>query len=390
VPGRKAAKTRETRSGSQDIAENRFYKIVLGEGGVAGIYDRQLKQEILRPGKFLGGEVFTMQSVGNGAGEFADVQQPTMVGFDKVSRHRPKWTVNDSETGPVQTVWNLRQTLKHCTIEQTLRLYNDIKKIDFEISILDWDGTESREFRMALPVNADQAKIAYEVPLGVLEIGKDEIEGAAGERYLTPCKDVHPREVLNFVTAGNQTFGVTMSSSVAVFDWIDPTTDPVGYPVLQPILLASRKSCHGQGNWYLQAGDHHYRFSVLSHKGDWKNGYRFGIESNTPLQVVAGITPAQNAALPEVKSFFEVSADNVVVSTIKKCDDDDSVIVRLYDIEGKDSKTTFKTFFPVAAVEHTNIIEEEGRALPGSGKAFKTKIGHHAIETFKLIPGDMK
>jgi len=383
-PGRREAANRHP-SGSGNSAENRFYKVILGEGGAESIYDKQLKQEILRSDKFMAGEVFTMQSVGNGAGEFADVQQPTMEGFDKVSLHRPKWELNEAETGAVQTVWNLRQKLKHCTVEQTLRLYHDIKKIDLEVSLLDWDGTRSREFRMALPVNAEQAKIAYEVPLGVLEVGKGEIEGAAGERYLTPCKDVHPREVLNFMTAGNESFAVTMSSSVAVCDWIDPTTEPVSYPVLQPILLASRKSCHGLGNWYLQAGDHHYRFSVLSHEAGWQNGYRFGIESNTPLEAVTGGAGGRGATLPEQKSLFRVSADNVVVSTIKKCDDDDSVIVRLYDVEGKDTAIQFSTYFPFAAVEHTNIIEEETKRIPGGGNAFDAQIGHHAVETFKLI-----
>lgn len=390
VSGGKDATPQEKQSGSPDVLENRFYKLILAEGGVRSIYDKQLQQEILRPDKFLGGEVFTLQSVGNGAGEFADVQLPTMEGFDKVSGHQPKWTLSESKTGPVQTVYNLRQDLKHCTILQTLTLYNDIKKIDFEVSLVGWDGTPSREFRMALPVNIDDAKIAYEVAMGVLEVGKDEIAGAAGERYITPCKDVHPREVLNFMIASNRDFGVTMSSSVAVFDWMDPTTDPVGYPVLQPILLASRKSCHGEGNWYLQAGDHHYRFSVLSHNSDRKSGYRFGIESNTPLQVVAGAKPDLTAALAEEKSFFAVSEDNVVVSTIKKCEDDNTVIVRLYDVEGKDSEATLSPFFSVAAAEHTNIIEEEGKTIPLSGKLLKTKIGHHAIETFKLIPDGLK
>lgn len=390
VPGRKDAAITGKTSVSDDVCENKFYKLTLAEGGVRSIYDKQLKQEILRPDKFLGGEVFTMQSVGNGAGEFADVQQPSMEGFDKVSSHHPAWTLNESQTGPVQTVFNVKQKLKHGTVQQTLTLYNGIKKIDFEVSLLGWDGTQSREFRMSLPVNIDDAKVSYEVAMGVLEVGKDEIEGAAGERYTTPCKDVHPREVMNFMTAANQDFGVTMSSCVAVFDWIDPTTDPVSYPVLQPILLASRKSCHWEGPWYLQAGDHHYQFSVLSHQSDWKSGYRFGVESNMPLQIVSGVKPDLKATLPEEKSFFSVSEDNVVVSTIKKCEDDNNVIVRLYDVEGKDSESALNTFFSMDAAEHTNIIEEEGKSIPVSGKSLKMKIGHHAIETFKLIPDEMK
>ena len=128
----------------------------------------------------------------------------------------------------------------------------------------------------------------------------------------------------------------------------------------------------------------------MSHKSDWKNGYRFGIEANTPFQVVTGIEPTQKASLPEQKSFFGVSAENVIVSAIKKCDDDNSVVVRLYDIEGRDSDVTLDTFFPMAAAEHTNIIEADSQTMAVSGNSLKTKIGHHAIETYKLMPDSMK
>lgn len=387
TPG-KNTRNQQNIPASNNLWENQFYKIKMAEGGIKSIFDKQIKQEILRSDKFLGAEVFTMQSVGNGAGEFSDIQKTSMQGFDKLSNHTPQWQFNKALSGPVQAVFTMKQKLKHCTVEQKMIVFNEIKRIDFDISLLNWDGTKSREFRVALPVNVENGKIAYEVAMGVLEVGKDEIEGAAGERYKTACKYVHPREVLNFITASNNDFGVTMSSCVAVCDWIDPTVHPVNYPVLQPILLASRKSCHGLGPWYLQKGDHHYNFSILSHKADWKNGYRFGIESNTPLQVVAGINTNRNASLPEQKSFFSVSADNVVISTIKKCDDDNSVVARLYDIEGKTSNVNLNTFFDIKSAQHTNIIEEEGNAIPTSGKSLKTKIGHHAIETFKLTPGN--
>ncbi|AQT68763.1 Mannosylglycerate hydrolase [Anaerohalosphaera lusitana] len=375
---------------SEGTFENAFYKGQLSSGGIKNIYDKELGRDVLQSEKFLAGEVFTMQSVGNGAGEFTEVQQPTMEGFDKSSNHGSKWTLIEAESGPVQTVYESEQKFSHCTVRQRIIFYNPVKRIDFEVSLLGWDGTKSREFRMALPVDMKDGKVAYEVPMGVLEVGKDEIEGAAGGHggggyYTQVCKDVRPREVQNFITANDQNFGVTMSSSVAVCDWVDPTDDPGDYPILQPILLASRKSCHWLGPWYLQEGDHHYRFSVLSHEAGWENGYRFGIAANTPLHVVAA-KPRPNANLPEEKSFFAVSAPNVQVSTIKKCDDDDSVVVRLYDIEGKDSNMTLNTFFEIAGAEHTNIIEEEGTPVPAAGKMFESRIGDHAIETFKFLP----
>ncbi|MCC8144558.1 MAG: glycosyl hydrolase-related protein [Tannerellaceae bacterium] len=234
-----------------------------------------------------------------------------------------------------------------------------------------------------------QAKVAYEVPMGVVEVGKDEIAGAAGfskseQIYDTSCKDVHPREVQDWFAAWDGKTCITISSDVAVFDWIDPTDNPVNYPVLQPILLASRKSCNSLGNYYLQPGNHSFIFSLFSHAGDWKNGYRSGTQTKQPLQVVITNPKEQTGYLPETFGFGSATGKGIVVSTLKKCDDDDSVILHCYDIEGKNTELSFNLFKEIGTVEHTNIIEEEGRKIHSSTHGFSHPVGHHAIETFKL------
>ncbi|MBI9018364.1 MAG: discoidin domain-containing protein [Phycisphaerae bacterium] len=373
-----------------DIIENRFYRLKLGAGGLGSIFDKQLNTEVLKNDKFLGGEVFTMQSVGHGAGEFVEVQQPAMEGFDKVSLHKPRWRVNENLSGPVQTVIDLKQELENCVVKQRIVVYNTIKLIDFEITLEQWDGTESREFRMAMPVNLEKSDISYEVPLGIVQVGKNEIKGSAGGHggsgsYNQKCSEVHPREVQNFITASGDDFALTLSSSVAVCDWIDPTDQAISSPILQPVLLASRKSCHGLGPWYLQAGDHSYRFSILSHEPGWENGYRFGIGANMPLFTVVNPLANGDASLPEQKKFFDISADNMLVSAIKKCDDDNSTIVRLYDIEGIDKTVQLKSFWDITRAEHTNIIELEGSPIGFAGSSVQFNIGHHAVETYKLF-----
>jgi alpha-mannosidase len=336
-----------------------------------------------------------MRSVGSGAGEFGRVQQPTMEGFDKLSLHNPTWTLDTSESGPLQTVLVLEQPLKNCTIRQKLLISNSIKRIDCEVDLLGWDGDPYREFRIALPVNAQRGRVAYEVPLGVLEVGSGEIAGTGGPAYGTLvydelCSDIRPREVQNFLYAGDDSIGVTLSTSVAVGDFKDPTTAPVSYPVLQPILLASRRSCHGEGNWYLQEGDHHYQFSMVSHKPGWRQGYRAGIQANTPLMALATPPSSAQASLPDEMAFISLTAANVLVSTLKKAEDNDSLILRVYEVEGHDAETELNFFFPVKMAEKVNIIEEEGKPLRLGKSGLVLKIGHHAVETIRVLGSDHK
>lgn len=362
--------------------ENRFYRIELEKGCIKSIYDKDLSVELLRSGDLLGGDVFTLKSVGNGAGEFADVQQPEMEGFDKVSNHGAVW--KPVVSGPVYTEFKMRQQIRNAVVETDLKVYNELKKIDFETSLLNWEGVLYREYRFALPLNMKDGKVCYEVPFGVLEVGKDEIQGAAGERYITKCSDVHPRGIENWIGASDDRFGVTLSTSTAVADYIDPTGLAGGALVLEPIMLASRRSCHGEGNEYLQTGNHYYNYSLTSHKPGFQNGYKFGRQANEKLLVVVDPVPAKENPLPESLSFFSVDSPDISISAVKKAEDGNETIIRLYENGISDASCNLKSWFNISSAEETSMIEYEGKPVNHADKTVGLKIGSHSIETLKL------
>ncbi len=362
--------------------ENDFYRIDLAPGGIEQIHDKQLERDLFRTDRFLAGELFTMRSEGNGAGEFARVQPPSMDGFNQMRLYPARWKLT-SDT-PVATTFTLEQEWPDVRVRETLTVYNSIKRLDLSLDLLDWDGTEYREFRLAWPLNMRDARVAYEVPFGVVEVGKSEMRGAAGERYVQPAASIHPREVMDWVGAWDEDWGFTMSSSVAVFDYVDPTDTPVDYVVLQPVLLASRKSCHWEGNWYLQKGDHHYEFSFTSHQPDWRRGHRFGKQGTHPLRTVELPATSASPMLSQTTSFAGVSTDNVLVSTIKKAEDDDEVVLRVYELEGNDSTFELDWFTEIHEARVTDLLEENGQPLVLTDGRVQMDVGHHAIETIKL------
>jgi alpha-mannosidase len=362
--------------------ENQFYKLKFADGGLSSVFDKELNKELINSGKFKAGEVFTMRSIGNGAGEFIDIQKPDMEGFDKTGNYHTQWEIE--ETGPVYTTYKYRQQIRYAVIEQRVKVYHQQKRIDFEPAILNWEGVLYREFRMALPLNMTDGQVAYEVPFGVVEVGKTELESAAGERYTTVCKELHPRGIENWISASNSSFGVTMSSSVAVADWIDPTDQPIANPMLQPILLASRKSCHGEGNDYLQTGNHTFLFSITSHQPGWINGAHFGRQANEPLMPAWADHHLVDASLPESLSFFNTNQENVLISTVKKAEGSDETIIRLVDMDGKDKPISINGFKNIKQAEQTNLIEETVKSLPVKDNTVQMQLGHHAIETIKL------
>ncbi len=361
--------------------ENQYYKLEFTDGGLQSIYDKDLNEELIDPSKFKGGEVFTMRSIGNGAGEFSEVQQPDMEGFDKTSNYEMHWDLKHS--GPVFTSWKMRQAINHAVVEQEVILYHELKRIDFKTNILNWEGILFREFRFAMPLKMEGGEVAYEVPYGVLEIGKDELDGDAGERYTIPCKDTRPRGIQNWISAYNDSHCVMLSSSVVAADYLDPTDNPVPNIILQPILFASRQSCHGEGNDYLQTGDHNFLFSLTSSSADWRSSYKSGLQTNEKLIAIVASKSYYDAGLPEELSFISDEADNLLVTTIKKAENSQDIIVRFVEMEGKDANSKINFFRPVKNMEKVNLIEEPSEDLDPV-KDLNIDVGHHTIETYAI------
>jgi alpha-mannosidase len=356
--------------------ENPFYQITFEKGGIAQVYDKEFKKELLETNNLKGGEVFTLQSVGNGAGEFGDVQQVSMEGFDKLSLHNPEWEV--LEDGPVYTTYRLEQEIRHAIVRQDVTLYHNLKRIYFNTSLRNWSGELYREFRTAFPINMENPEIAHEVPFGSVRVGKDEIK-TAGERYTPLCKDVHPRAIIDWISATDEDISVTLSSSVAAADWIDPTSHKEGKAVLQHILLASRTSCHWEGNEYSQAGNHDFHNVFTSSKAGSIKGRQIAKQENEPISVVVYPETSTKSFLPESLSFFSIDTEDILISTIKKAEDSEDIIVRMYNVKDSNEKVNVSSYFNINSYKQTNIIEENPTPV-----APELKVGKYAIETFSL------
>jgi alpha-mannosidase len=363
--------------------ENGFYQAKLADGGLASLFDKELGVELVEDSFFKAGEIFTMKSEGNGAGEFDAVQQPEMVGFDKTGNYETSWDI--TADGPVYTSYKYRQPIAHAVAELEITFYHQIKKVDFDVKLMNWDGTMFREFRMAMPLQIKDGEVAYEAPFGVVEVGKDEMEGAAGERYTVPCKDLHPRGIENWISASGDKFGLTLSSSVVAMDYIDPTNKGLKNTILQPVLLASRRSCHWEGNDYHQTGNHSFSFSITSHEPGWHNGLKQGREANELLQAIVDPPKFTSAELDESMSFLQLEAENVVVSAMKKAENENGVVIRLYNLNEEETEVTLRFTEKFQKAWRTNLIEEPEDELELKDGVISLKVGNQAIETILLM-----
>ena len=370
-----------------NFCENRFYRIVLGNGGLKELYDKEAGRQVLNTTKYSGGDILHFCYNGNGAVEFVRITPVNYDGYESLSMKQQQWKlVSASE---VSSVFEAAVSISNFTVVQRVIIYHQLKKIDVEYDIPDWPGIHNRQIRAVFPLAVNEEQVTYAGQMGIVNVGKDELNmaprGWSWEgTYRQMPREIHPRESENFVSAANNDFGFTMSTSLAVADWINPGRESVDYPVLQGIMLSSHKSCHYLGNWYHQKGSHSFRFSISSHQSGWKNGYQSGVEGNHPLIAVFKHQPGMGN-LPAELSFVKVSSPLVRLTTLKMADNGNGFILRFVNMENIDRQVDLSIWRPAEGLIKTNLIEEDLNDTGQKGKDLKINIGKNSIDTYRII-----
>lgn len=361
---------------ARDTLENDALRAVMGAGGLTSLYDKRLQQEILKTDKFFGGEVLQFTAPGNA---WDDTEAVTLEGFEKTSQH--EFHRYGQPLGPVFKAVSGVAQFKHFRLQQTFRVYARLDRVEIDVDVHDWDGTPERELRVAFPINLpNDFRLSYEVPFGTVEMGKDELDFALLPPLVrgsfNPKLDggdwpLPYREAINWIDASSdrfQKFGCLAASDCTVHLFADQTENPVAYPVLQHALLSTRKSLAWNPYYaFTQQGSHHYRMALYPHGGGWRERYRQGIAFNFPLLafVASGHAGAGNA-LPPSGAFLRLEPANLVMTALKKSEDDDSLALRFYEAEGSFTHARVRLARPIRHAWTTSLIEEEPQPLPVS------------------------
>ena len=354
--------------------ENDFYKGAFGDGGLRSLYDKRLGWEVIRSEKFDAGEVLLFTAPGP---PLEDLETVTMKGFDKTSNH--PFPFRTFEQTPLRTVATREARFDQFLLRQRFSFYHAIGRVDLDLAILDWNGEKDRELRVAFPINLDDARISYEAQFGKVEMGKDELDFSLLPR--DPDTAFRPdlyggdqplkfREAINWIDASARNYeqyGCLVASDVSVHVFHDESDNPVPYPVLQHVLLATRKGITwNPEEWYTQEGDHRYRTCILPHAGDWRLRYRDAIGFNFPLVGFVGTQKSGSsaAAAPPTRCYVDLAPSNLIVTAVKKSEDDGRTVVRFYEAEGFEAEANLRFAAPITRARRASLIEDDQEELP--------------------------
>jgi alpha-mannosidase len=243
----------------------------------------------------------------------------------------------------------------------------DYVDIDNEI---DWHESHIL-LKAAFPLSVTSDHATYEIPYGTIERTTQRTNSWEKAQFEVPAQRWAD---LSGAGADGKMHGLSIINE-SKFGY-----DAAGN-VLRLTLLRSPKWPDPDADM----GHHHFRYALYPHAGTWQEAMtiRHGWEYNYPLQAV--VTSAHPGSLPASHSFVSVSPDNVVLTAVKKAEDSNGLIFRVYEWAGKAGTVEFHVPPGATGATVTNLQETpEGGALSTSGDVVKAPIKPYEILTVRV------
>ncbi len=272
------------------------------------------------------------------------------------------------EQGPVRSVVRFVRRISKSIVTQDVILAAEARRVEFATTV-EWGDERQVLLKVAFPVNVRSDRARYEIQYGNVE---------------RPTHLNRPDDLARF--------------EVPAQKWVDMSEDDYGVALLNDCkyghdtrdnvirltLLRAPKTPDGTT---ADAGEtHRFTYALYPHEGSYTNGVvRQAYELNVPVSAV--VAKGKGGELPPVASSFSLSADNVVVDCIKKAEDDDGVIVRMYEAHGCRGRCTLTTTLPVGTCHETDLMERVLRELKIRNGKVRLTFGPFEIKTIKLATG---
>ena len=268
------------------------------------------------------------------------------------------------ESGPLRYVLRVRQHFQNSKFVQDITMYPGQARVDVHMSA-DWNEKHIL-LKVAFPLSAHADFATYEIPFGSIQ---------------RPTTRNNPRELAMFEVPARQ--WADLSDATHGFALLNDSK--YGYDCKGNVLRLSLLRAPTWPDPHADEGHHEFTYSILPHAGSWTNAgvMQQAYQLNYPL--VAMQAEAHAGELPAEKSFFSVDAPNVVVTAIKKAEDDDGVIVRWYEYAGKQTTVNLKLPRAAASVSLVNLMEQNEGALTATGDFVAVPTKPYEIRTVKVM-----
>ncbi len=360
-----------------NLLENDYLRVELNEAGdITCIYDKTNRREVL--------------SVGAVANQFQAFEDRPMSWDawdidifyeDKMWTADPASSVQVVEVGPLRAMLEIRRRILHSDYVQRISLSYHSPRLDFE-TMIDWQERHIL-LKVTFPVDIFSPVATYEIQGGNVQRPTHRNTSWDWARFETCAQ--------KWVDLSEGDYGVSLLNDCKY-----------GHDIQANVMRISLLRSPTDPDPEADLGEHRFAYSLLPHTGSWDVttiGAAYAL--NDPLLVMRrGDEEAKRRRDEEVdfssrhrvieSSLLSVDRPNIVIETIKRAEDRNGVIVRLYESQRQRGEVTLTAGFPLSGAWQTNILEENQTELTPTGNSVTLFVQPYQIVTLRLVPATVQ
>ena len=366
----KPASSGSSLKAAQDLLENEFLRVRVDPqtGCITSLFDKTSQTEALAPSETDSGGP-TNSVCGNLLQAFRDQPKQWDAWNIDADFEQQHWDLDKAdevklvENGPLRAVIRVKQHFQNSTFTQDITLYAGVPHVDVKMQA-DWHEKHIL-LKVAFPLSAHNDKATFEIPYGSIERPTTRRTPAEQARFEVPAQrwadlsdSKHGFSLLNDCKYGYDAKGnVLRLSLLRSPEWPDPHADE---------------------------GHHVFIYSLYPHAGTWREAQtvRRGYELNSPL--IPARASNHQGPLPPEHSFVGLEPDNVVLTAMKKAEDDDSLILRFYEWSGKETDAKLHFHTEVKSAADTDLMEKPIAVLAQQNGVVSVHTKPYEIKTVKV------
>ena len=273
-------------------------------------------------------------------------------------------SVSVVESGPMRATIRVSRSWQSSKFVQDISLETGADEV-LVTNDIDWHETHVL-LKDAFPLAASSDNATYEIPYGTIERPTTRNNSWEKAKFEVPA--------MRWADLGDAKQGFSLLNE-----------SKYGYDAAGNVL---RLTLLRSPTWPDPDADrehHHFAFALYPHAGSWKQAMtmRHGYELNYKLAAMQ-VAP-HTGEWPAEHSFVGVDAGNVVLTAIKKAEDDNGLVFRFFEWEGKGGNVTLTVPQGATSATLTNLMETpEGSPLAVSNNQVTVPVTPYQIQTVRV------
>lgn len=331
------------------ILENEFLRIEINKktGTINRLSDKKLNHNFINQS----GALFQIQKdePGNQNSSLRLALKGPIISIDNPVK------IEISEDGEVRKVIRVEYQYLQSIFVQKYILYHELQYLEVQVTV-DWQE-RNQMVKLDFPININLAQLTAESSFGHIQHEQN------GKEFIAH----------KWVDLSNSEFGLTLINDCKY-----------GFDVKDNTIRMSILRSPGSTVMNSDLGYHGFSYALFPHSGTWREGnaFRKGWTFNSPIP--KAITEIHKGSLPPASSFLTIDPDNIMISALKKAEDNNNWILRMYETQGKNTEVKITLLKPVHAIYVANLMENKQEKIAQRGYEITIPISPYEIKTLRL------